>query len=217
MKSESLFVLVLFAVCSVANLAAVQSGSRKAECFTKPLLMPLLLLFYLLTAQKPELPIAAALGFGFLGDTFLLGSRVFFACGLFSFLLGHICYLTAFVSPLNLSALSPLFVICAAALCLLFSIPVGLRLFPFIERKLRPAAMLYLVALLGMSFSALLRCSYTGGRCFWFPFLGSLFFVASDTMLAFRVFREKGGRFSQMEGMAAYLLAQTMIVFGFLP
>lgn len=217
MKPESLAVLVFFAACSAANLAAVQGGSRKAERFTKPLLMPLLLLFYLLTAQRPELSIAAALGLGFLGDTFLLGSGVFFACGLVSFLFGHICYLTAFLRPLSLSSLSPLFLVCATVLCLLFSIPVGLRLFPFMDWHFRPAAAVYMAALLGMSFSALLRCSYAGGRCFWLPFLGSLFFVASDTMLAFRVFRGKGGRYSRMEGMAAYLIAQTMIVFGFLP
>lgn len=210
-------VLVLFAACSAADLAAVFSGSRKAERLTKPLLMPLLLLFYLLSAQEPEPLIAAALGFGFLGDTFLLGSGDFFLCGLVSFLFGHICYLTAFLRPLSLCALPPVFLLSAFVLCLLFSIAAGLHLFPFIERILRPAAALYMAALLSMSFSAFLRCASVVGYRFWLPFLGSLFFVASDTMLAYRSFRKKGGRFSRMAGMAVYLLAQAMIVFGFLP
>lgn len=212
----SLLVLLLYFFCSAADIAAVGKGSMRAERIAKPLLMPLLLIFYLLSTKAPNVFLVLALVCGFLGDTFLLGSGVLFACGLFAFLLGHIFYITAFLKLLNCAALPPLFLISAILLYVLYCVPVSRRLLPSIEPKLRPAVILYTICLLGMSCSSLLRYPCASGARFWLPFLGSLLFVSSDTMLAFRVFKKKSGGNSGAAVMVTYLLAQLMIVSGFL-
>ncbi len=216
MTTGSIVLLVLFVLCSAADLFAVAKKSVRAERIAKPLLMPLLLAFYLLSAKQPDLFLVLALVFGFLGDTFLLGSGAFFACGLLAFLLGHACYITAFLRPLDFSALSPIVWVPAVLAYVLYIIPVGRRIFPSVEPKLRPAVTLYAVCLLGMSCSSLLRYPYAAGLEFWLPFVGSLLFVSSDTMLAFRVFRKKSCGNSSIAVMVTYLLAQLMIVLGFL-
>lgn len=210
-------VLTAFVLCSAVDIVAAGKGCVRAERIAKPLLMPLLLAFYLLSAKTPNLFLVLALVGGFLGDTFLLGSGVFFACGLLSFLLGHLFYITAFLRPLDFSALPPLLWISALLLYLLYSIPVCRHLMPFVEPKVRPAVVLYMICLLGMSFASLLRYQYASGVRFWLPFVGSLLFVASDTMLAFHVFRKKSGENSGVAVMITYLLAQFLIVSGFLP
>ena len=216
METGSFVLLLLFLLCSIADIFAVAKGSTRAERIAKPLLMPLLLMFYLLSAKTPNVFLILALVCGFLGDTLLLGSSVFFACGLFAFLLGHVFYITAFLHPLDFTALVPLFWIPALLLYLLYSIPVCRRLLPSVEPKLRPAIILYMICLLGMSYSSLLRYSCTAGTSFWLPFLGSLFFVASDTMLAFRVFNKKCCGNSGVAVIITYLLAQFLIISGFL-
>ena len=212
----SLLVLLLYFFCSAADIAAVGKGNVRAERIAKPLLMPLLLIFYLLSTKAPDIFLVLALVCGFLGDTFLLGSGAFFACGLFAFLLGHVFYITAFLKPLDFATLSPLFLISAILLYVLYCIPVSRRLLPSVEPKLRPAVILYMICLLGMSCSSLLRYPCTSGARFWLSFLGSLLFVLSDTMLAFRVFKKKSNGNSGAAVMVTYLLAQLMIVSGFL-
>lgn len=217
MKTGSLVLLILFLLVSIADIAAVAKENTRAEHAVKPLLMPLLFAFYLLSAKAPNALLLLALLCGFFGDTFLLGSGVFFVCGLSSFLLGHIFYITAFLRPLNFAAVTPLFWVPALLLYLLYSVFACRRLLPCVEPKLRPALIAYMVCLLGMSFLSLLRSQYTSGASFWLPFLGSLFFVASDTMLAFRVFQKKSRGNSGVAVMITYLLAQSLIVSGFLP
>lgn len=204
--------LAAFLVCSAVDLTACAAGKTGLERIAKPLLMPLLLCYYLLGAAAPNPLVAAALVFGFLGDTFLLGGGAFFLCGLASFLAGHLFYIAAFLRGLNLSAV-PHGVWAAAAGYGLFALAACRILLPSVEKKLRPAVVSYLVCLLAMSFAALLRCGRVSGAGFWLPFLGSLFFVASDTMLAFQVFQKRSGG----GVMVTYLLAQFLIVSGFLP
>lgn len=211
-----LLVLLLYFLCSAADIAAVGKGCVRAERIVKPLLMPLLLVFYLVSTKAPNVFLVLALVCGFLGDTFLLGSGAFFACGLFAFLLGHVFYITVFLKSLDFMALPPLFLISAVLLYVLYCIPVSRRLLPSVEPKLRPAVILYMTCLLGMSCSSLLRYACASGVQFWLPFLGSLLFVSSDTMLAFRVFKKKSSGNSGAAVMVTYLLAQLMIVSGFL-
>ncbi len=216
MKTGSIVLLILFVLCSAADLIAVGKGNARAERIAKPLLMPLLLAFYLLSAKVPNPLIALALVCGFLGDTFLLGSGVFFLCGLFVFLLGHVFYITAFLKPPVFAAMTPLFWVSAILLYVLYAVPVCRRLLPSVGPKLRPAAILYMVFLLTMSCSSLLRYPCTDGTRFWLPFIGSLFFVASDTMLAFRAFRKDSCKVPETAVMTTYLAAQALIVLGFL-
>lgn len=217
MAIGNLVLLALYLVCSAADVCAAAKRSVRAERVAKPLLMPLLLAFYLLTAKAPDRFLVLALVCGFLGDTFLLGSGVWFACGLGAFLLGHAFYIAAFLRPMDFSVLRLSFWLPGLISYVLYGAVACRRLLPHVGAKLRPAILAYMVCLLGMSFAALLRLSYAGGAGFWLPLLGSLLFVASDTLLAFRIFAKKSEGSSGAAIMVTYTLAQLFIVLGFLP
>ena len=207
-----------FFVCSATDFLAIGSGNATAESIVKPLLMPLLLCFYWLSAsamgKKPDAFIVLALFCGFLGDTFLLGHGKAFLLGLASFLFGHIFYIIGFLRPLELRAVPPAVWLLALAY-FAYSVIASRTLLPFVRGKEKLAVILYMVCLLTMSFSAMLRCGYARGNGFWLTFLGSLFFVASDSMLALQLYR-KAGRAFHIPVMVTYLLAQSMIVYGVL-
>lgn len=206
-------VLILFILCSFINIIAIWKTGKTAQRISKPLLMPLLLLFYLLSVKTPNLFILFALVGGFLGDTFLLGSGIFFTLGLVSFLLGHVFYITAFLSPLDFAAIPPSFYLLAIPY-ILYSIMICKKLFPYIDKKEKPEVILYMVLLLSMSFSSLLRCWSVSGPQFMLPFIGSLLFIASDSMLAFQVFQKTSNKRAGVAIMVTYLLAQSLIVAG---
>jgi uncharacterized membrane protein YhhN len=95
--------LALIAVISTSVAAIITKiSSRKVYVVLKPL--PLLILFLLMlyarkmSANVPVwfMLIMIGLGFGFLGDLFLLGKKRIFAAGILSFILGHMCYIIAF-------------------------------------------------------------------------------------------------------------------------
>jgi len=73
----------------------------------------------------------------------------------------------------------------------------------------------YLNVILIMSFASFTRIWALKGLSFWLPFVGSIFFIASDSLLAFRNFKVK-----LLKGWASimitYIFAQFLIVFGFL-
>ena len=111
MEIASLILLIIFAFISLIHLLGellVDFGKDKfvlARLITKPLLIPLLLAFFvssLLSFSVYEVWFVIALVFGFLGDVFLmipdpekklLGLKL----GLSAFLLGHISYIVVFI------------------------------------------------------------------------------------------------------------------------
>jgi uncharacterized membrane protein YhhN len=73
----------------------------------------------------------------------------------------------------------------------------------------------YLIIVLVMSFSALTRIAKSNSYLYWLPFIGSLFFIASDTCLAFNVFKYNGQmQYGDFLTTITYLPAQFLIVFG---
>jgi uncharacterized membrane protein YhhN len=80
---------VLFASFAAADTALAATGQDRARRFTKPFLMPLLMV-------GRERPVQRALGLGGLGDVALLGkSEAAFTGGLVSFLAGHLAWVVA--------------------------------------------------------------------------------------------------------------------------
>ena len=203
-----------FLLCSVCNIWSLAVPNKKLNRISKPLLMPLLLCVYLTGAQQIQPLIAAAIVFGFLGDTFLLGTGNFFLIGLLAFLGGHLCYITAFWKMMDITRIIPaglLFLI----VYIVYAILVCRPLLPSIEKKLHPAILFYMLCLLAMSFSAYLGM-LCGNHKFLFVWLGSLLFVASDSILAYQVFQKNRGPKVDVLIMVTYLGAQGLITAGML-
>jgi uncharacterized membrane protein YhhN len=64
--------LIPFLLFSILNIYYEKNSNRLGILFTKPFLMPCLMLFYLLNEASVNYLILLALVFGFLGDVFLL-------------------------------------------------------------------------------------------------------------------------------------------------
>lgn len=207
-----IIVLCVFGLVAIVHLVFCFFSADKWRRVTKPLLMPLLAMLHLLSMQQPNPLILAALFFAFLGDVFLLRTDPPFVLpGLGSFLVCQVLYAISIAlsvpgvfSPTHLLILVPY---AAYSVMLYRKLSASLK-------KMKLPAMAYLAALMAMSALALRGAVIAPSAAAWLIFAGSLFFVASDTLLAFEIFRSPYKR-SNFYIMLTYLLAQLCIVVGF--
>jgi uncharacterized membrane protein YhhN len=220
----ALFIMLLFAVLGIEIHAENTQNLSLLYC-SKPLLMPILLaLIY--THTKPfetKLGRFIALGliFSLLGDILLMIREVdLFIPGLLSFLIAQILYALAFFSQRNVQV-SRVYLICVI---LGFSLFYILFMF-FIQGHvlnledaaiLSPAVFVYGGVICVMGIAAALRKGQVPSRSFNFVFIGALFFIASDAILATSKFTDIELPFPDFLVMSTYVLAQLGIVLGFL-
>ncbi|MBO6159753.1 MAG: lysoplasmalogenase [Firmicutes bacterium] len=195
-------------------------------------LMPLLLCFYLASSywgwpfaisflpKPPLIYIVLALLFGWLGDILLELSSRYFALGLASFLLGHIFYCLAFFlsagagSIFSADSVMPFILLgLLAALCVLYSV-LMIRHLLFLPQtsKLRLPLVLYLFMLILLVFSSGIFLFMTRSAGALICLIGALLFITSDSILAFRLFKNGKERWI----MPTYTLAQLAIILGML-
>ncbi|MBR3312371.1 MAG: lysoplasmalogenase [Solobacterium sp.] len=175
----------------------------------KPFLMPLLALWYFLSSSSPDNRIIAGLFFGWMGDVILLEkNKKRIAAGLAAFFMGHVMYICAVFRPVQFS-------LYMAAGILIYSAYIFLvvrKLFPYVGRKMRVPVSIYILIISLMSFLAFVRASAYPSLPVCLIWAGSVFFVISDSILAFAFFRKKREHLV----METYLAAQLLIVLGFL-
>ncbi|SKA75590.1 Uncharacterized membrane protein YhhN [Caloramator quimbayensis] len=209
-----ILVFLIFILNFIWDLINVLKGCKKERYLSKSLLMPLLLIFYILNSKNINYFVVAALSAGFLGDVFLLKDKLYsFIIGGASFLLGHIFYIIAYISVLsgNLKA-SPMWI-----LLIMPYILYGIYAYKVIGKgmgNLKAAALPYIIVILFSSFTCLLVV-LSIKHSFILSFLGTLLFIASDSILGYSIFISKK-KYSDFIVMLTYVLAQTFIVFGFL-
>jgi len=181
----------------------------------KPLATALLLLL----AARAVAPVSAryrrtillGLGFSLLGDIFLMLPMDLFLAGLGAFLLAHLCYMGAFFAGSD--ARTRLVSITPFAL---FGVANLVGLLPRLENAMRVPVIAYVIALLLMAGFALARArslraqeSATSAVAVSarLAAIGAVFFVASDTLLAWDRF---GGSLplASLWVLATYFIAQ---------
>jgi uncharacterized membrane protein YhhN len=206
-----LIFLVILGVVSLVYLITLFFKDSILQYILKGCLVPLIFAVYLSGANNNILPmIIIALVFGWLGDIFLLkiSNLLCFRLGLASFLLGHIFYIITMINyaqPFNI-------------LILIISVLVAVCYGIFMFRMVQPTpdmkipVIAYEVILFTMAIFALQLFLSQGGKFGAFVFVGSIFFVASDSMLALATFRKKA---LNVPVMFTYIAAQLLIVLGF--
>lgn len=205
-----------FLITFALHLYFTARASKLGRRFTKPFLMPLLLLLYLIEADVVSNWIVLALISGTLGDIFLLwpdDDRLFTA-GLVSFMAGHICYAVAISQTVDFSGQIPWWFWLAIIPYAAFGWYLVTKLDSDLGKMKVPSIVYGLVIILMSLFSILRVCNFSGWG-FWLPFTGSLLFVASDSLLAHNTFRAKIDD-ADLYIMATYVLAQFFIVTGLL-
>ncbi len=205
--------LLVFVVIFAMEIYGVHKEKIKLRYFSKPLIMPLITLFYLMNAGTVSPLLLLAFAGGWLGDIFLLfdGTREFIM-GLLFFLTGHILYIFVFIGLNdNFSAAAlqyrifiiPCFFYLIAAYYVLKT-KAGILLWP---------SLLYVLVLLIMVFTAGLSFFEWGfSLSFWTLLCGAMMFLLSDSLLGIKQFTTRIKKNSTLV-MQTYMTAQALIAF----
>ena len=212
--------LVLFFIFAIVEVFGELKDNKKIEYCTKPLLMPLLILFYIFgviegasIARVDWLIVVALLG-GCAGDIFLMleDQDKWFLFGMGAFLINQIFYIISFfLSITDYSAFNlwGLFLLGPAILVLIFTVP------RFINKSgdMKIPVLVYLVAILLMHIAAILRLAEFQGLPFILMYIGSISFIFSDTCIAVNKW---AGEFTnaRLIIMTTYIMAQFYITLG---
>jgi len=218
---EYIFLIIFFIVVIIELFGEFKENS-KIIYMSKPLLMPLLILFYIFgvveaasIVQVDWLIVIALIG-GMGGDIFLMlkDEDKWFLPGMGSFLINQIFYIIYFFLSITDYAafnLWGLLLIIPALLILVFTVP------RFISKteNMKIPVIIYMAAILLMHISALLRIADLRllGLPFILIYIGSLSFIFSDASLAVDKW---AGEFknSRVIIISTYILAQFYIVLG---
>lgn len=178
---------VLILVAGVGAIGADYAGKKQLHYLLKPLTTILIIVLALWAAPSPaslySIAIVIGLVFSLGGDIFLMLPEDRFLAGLISFLLAHVAYIVAFVSATGFHL-----ALVALGLLLLYGVSLFQQLWPGLGRMKVPA-FIYMLAILVMAWQAIGLWQATGLSGHMLAAIGALFFILSDSILAYNRFR----------------------------
>jgi uncharacterized membrane protein YhhN len=187
--------------------------------FTKPSILLALFIYFAVNGKSLERPtyilMLAALFFSWLGDVFLMYDTVapnYFILGLIAFLTAHLLYCAIFAKRFSKQVILSFWVV------LVVLIVYGGILFLQLQDglgKLQVPVIVYITAILLMALTAFGRKGMVNVQSFKLVFLGALFFIVSDSILAVNKFLF-GVPYSHILVMGTYATAQFLITKGVL-
>lgn len=209
-----MFLLIIALLCCWGADLFFKYHHKDRRC-TKPFLIPLIMAVYISACLRFHIPIRgielAALGLGWVGDIFLMREDDHaFLVGLIAFLAGHVMYFVLFMM-LHVPAISA-----SSLVAMLFYLGYATYFYHSLRGNMdvrwhRPV-IFYIVIISMMSLCACLLygdVSLQAWLCLW---LGSVFFVLSDSLVAWEKFVEP-----DIHGvMETYVAAQILIMIGVL-
>ncbi|MHA1728798.1 MAG: lysoplasmalogenase [Promethearchaeota archaeon] len=223
--TANIIILIIFFVVAAVHITGETLENLTVRYITKPLLMPLLALYYLI--GNPSLNWWIFLGIigGFGGDFFLMivesnpeKSENYFTIGLVSFLLGHLFYIIGFILLANGFGNFQMWAIILMIPYIIYVIIAALKLLPAVNKNdpdMKLPVTVYLVIIGIMGVSTVFPLGQSTNVSVIISMIGSIFFLISDTILAFNKFK-KGIPHERIYVMSTYILAQFFIVQGVL-
>lgn len=215
MKQKARLIFGIYALVVVLELLFIYFDQQQLRWFTKPLLMPLLMLgFYTALAKRSGASfylILLALFLSWAGDV-LLQMKGMFIPGLISFLLAHVFYIVYFSKTgkgkKGLLQLQPLIGIPVLVYILIFL----WLLYPFLDTLKIPVTVygITIGTMLLLAINTRHKLSNDASTLF---FIGALLFVISDSLLAVNLFAMNHLLLSLCV-MLTYAAAQYLIVKG---
>jgi len=187
-----IFAVLYFFILTLIVLSGLSTNLYWVNYICKPLLMPSLAMFFVVSSNnytKPFYGILLALFFSWLGDVFLLFenyNELFFISGLLAFLVAHLGYIYVFkldVKNYDLIKSKPYI-----PFILLFYLAVFLFfLKPNLNELFFPVC-IYASIICTMLLFAILRNGQVGEQSFQLSCFGALLFVLSDSFIAINKF-----------------------------
>jgi len=209
--------IILYFIVLAADLFAVYNGNETLRYITKPLLMPLLIAFFIFQTKDPASSlkkwVVLALVFSCAGDVLLMFESMngnFFVFGLVAFLIAHIFYILFYESVIRKEGLSKNYwwflpvIIYYIALIYILSPNLG-------DMKLP-------VRIYGIVISYMLIKALQTGRiknlgAATLMIAGAILFITSDSILAINKFYEPF-KYAGIAIMLTYGIAQLLITLG---
>ncbi len=216
-KSEKTFTLIFSIIVLLELITGNIESLSQLHYYTKPLILISLILFFWDQSHNFSKSIRnitlLALLFSLTGDILLMfvgKTANFFIGGLIAFLLAHVMYILTFLKKLNksLNPLPIIIILLIYAIGIFYIIKDGLS-------DMQIPVLLYLTVILTMVAMALFRKGKVPNVSYNLVFIGALFFMISDSVLAINKFYQ----FFASSGliiMFTYTLAQYLIVMGIL-
>jgi uncharacterized membrane protein YhhN len=215
--------LFLYILLSALDIVGNINSNEILICCTKPLLMPVLLVWFLKHTRFEKSffkrAMIIALVAAFLGDVFLLfesQNEIFFLFGLGSFLIGQVAYAISFLKSIKDSEgkgdkkLYFLFALIFASFYFLLMHELWSNLADFTI-----PVVIYGLAICFMGLTAAYRYNKVVWHSYWYILGGALTFVVSDCIIAINKFIFGGDLFqAQALIMFTYCLAQYLIIRG---
>ena len=212
----NIVLLCVFVYAATGNLMAWGLNRLKWLPFTKPLLMPVLAIYYVMNAPQIHWILVIALFFAFLGDIFLIWpeKKLLFLGGLIFFAIMQILYIV-FISAYQVACVNWSLVFSTAALVFLaIGGTIFFKLYNYLGSMKIPV-LFYILLVVSVGFLCFLNMAGNFNKYYLFQFIGALFFMISDTILAFVSFR-KPVRYANLWIMATYINAQLFLFAGFI-
>lgn len=217
MKNAVLF--KIYIALSFIYLLLLYLGYESLDCYLKPALIPLLILGVYFSKKIPTQNILlTALLFSWIGDVILLFSdigEIYFILGLVSFLISHLLYCVLFNRQFKekIKRNAIIFII-GSILIACYLVGMLSVLFPSLGDLKIPVIVYASVisVMLLFAYNGLMTWKKPGNQ---YVFIGALFFVISDSILALNKFHTPFKK-SSFIIMLTYLVAQYLIVIGIL-
>jgi uncharacterized membrane protein YhhN len=198
----------LFFIASIAHIWAIITGNDTVRIYTKPMLLTLLAVVYLVSATKPNFWYVLGMFFCFVGDVLLMfKGDDFFMYGIAAFLLAHVVYIKVTVGFLQqdltikiVSSALP-FVVFFGVLLYLIALNLNEMLIPVVVYGITIS-----------TFGSVALLNYRGEKStenLWL-FIGAIIFILSDSLIALDKFYEPNEIYS-VTIMITYILAQFLI------
>lgn len=222
MKNKNILWLYLFLSAGILDIVFTANGEFSSRVFTKPLIVIALWGFFIFSSKEIKgtilrKTISAALVFSWSGDVLLMFPDLFLY-GLGAFLMAHICYIIGFkiaqTNPFAIGTVNflklflvnlPIYI---AAAFVYFLINPGLG-------AIKIPVVIYLIVIVMMVTTARERFGKTNAVSFWQVFIGGVFFMVSDGIMAINKFYNPFPE-SDVIVMGTYIIAQFLIVRGIL-
>jgi len=207
--------LFVYSLIGVLNILSALIDQPLLRTLTKPLLMPMLMLYVI---SQPQIfnrnKLIFILFFAWLGDVFLLfqgNSSLYFQLGLGAFLIMQIGYIRLFSLQSSSGSFNvgqwfswPIIPV------VIYVLGFMAFLIPLIPKALYIPVGLYAIALGSMLYAAFLR---KVDSSYYLIMIGAIFFVISDSLLALAKFYFSFSG-NSIYVMFTYILAQLLLILG---
>ncbi len=215
-------ILWIFIVVAIIHLVAILVSANFLIMISKPLLMPLLLIYFLnavgFILNKPKnnlvLYFLMALIFSTVGDVFLMIVTLkeqFFLLGLASFLIAHFFYIFGFMKIARNNSIKQFPHILPLSIGFLYFTFMLFILFPYLESSLRFPIILYALTIITMVLTSTRLKDVFEVQNFKILLSGTILFVISDSAIAINKFYHEFPLASFFI-MITYIFAQFFII-----